>query len=93
MSTFVEDLKMALATDHNYFIMEELTEEQALKIANELNQLGRKPTDTEVLYIIKKYYSGKITSYFTESRDQARTNTLQATILKMIQDQKKNKKE
>lgn len=88
MSNFVEELKMALATDHNYFIMEDLTEEQALKIANELNQLGRKPTDTEVIDIIKKYYKGKITSYFVESRDQERTNILQQTILKMIQNQK-----
>ncbi|MEZ7215736.1 hypothetical protein SB6411_02145 [Klebsiella spallanzanii] len=89
MSKLVEELKTALAFDHNKIITGELTEEQALKIANDLHQLGRKPTDQEVYDVIKKYYNGELLSSANESRDQARTNTLQKTILKMIQSQKK----
>lgn len=89
MSKLVEELKTALAFDHNKIIKGELTEEQALKIANDLHQLGRKPTDQEVYDVIKKYYNGELLSSANESRDQARTNTLQQTILKMIQSQKK----
>ncbi|HDU8315654.1 TPA: hypothetical protein RGO87_003636 [Proteus mirabilis] len=88
MSTFVEDLKMALSGDHNLMIMDELTEEQALNIANDLHKLGRKPTDVEAREIIEKYYDGQISSAMFESRDQMRTNQLQQTVLKMIQNQK-----
>ncbi|MEY8709173.1 hypothetical protein [Mangrovibacter phragmitis] len=89
MSKLIEELKTALAFDHNQILTGELTEEQALKIANDLHQLGRKPTDQEVHEIIKKHYKGEILSSSNESRDQVRTNTLQKTILKMIQSQKK----
>lgn len=89
MSELVKALKLAIATDHFYFIEDDLSEEQALNIAADLNKLGRKPTDGEVYEIIKKYYSGKLLSAAFESRDQARTNALQMAVLKMIQANKK----
>ncbi|MBQ4765335.1 hypothetical protein D5073_20395 [Pectobacterium versatile] len=89
MSKLIEELKTVLLSDHNQIIMGDLTEEQAFKIANDLYQLGRKPTDHEVHEIIKKHYKGEVLSSSNESLDQSRTNDLQKTILKMIQSQKK----